>query len=104
MLVSSHYCSLLIEVAQKDSLVLISMQSDADSDPYFYPSLHPELDKWYFKHLLPTVVHSMDSERLLRNLRQVSSMPGTTEIGKLLSHDNFSRLCEHMVSLSQAKP
>lgn len=71
----------LVEAAQRDALTLICVNDDSDQPPFYYWSLHPTLDTWYIKTLLPVAVHSMDAEHLLRNFRHVSSQEGTKDIG-----------------------
>lgn len=72
----------LIEAVKKDTLTLICVHDNTKQPPFYYYSLHPILDTWYFKNLLPVAVHSMDAERLLRNFRHVCSQEGTKEVGK----------------------
>jgi len=48
--------------------------------PFFF-SLHPELDAFYFEFIHGALIHSLDGERLLRNMRQRTMSNNISKIG-----------------------
>jgi len=80
LLVNPKYRNALIYTVQRGQMTIIAhCTGDASCTVFF--SLHPELDAFYFEFIHGALIHSLDGERLLRNMRQRTMTNNTAKIG-----------------------
>jgi hypothetical protein len=80
LLINPKYREPLISTAKSGKMVAIAYSSNQDKSSVFF-SMHPELDLFYFEFIHGALIHSLDGERLLRNMRQRTKTSNTADIG-----------------------